>query len=238
MTPEAIAEALKREMLNGRIPAGAELRQEALAERFGVSRIPIRDALRSLAAEGLALIVPGRGATVIRLSAAEIEEVFDLRIMLECDCIERVAAAADEQAIKLIDRVRAKAELDAGTPEWSEGDWSFHQAMYEHAARPRQLELIRGLRQTCRLGAAGYEALPEARTRWLSDHTDIVEYLRSRDARGASAALRKHLEAARDHLLARITSCPPSSPPLDLPQQIGGSTPTEMNPGRPAQTKR
>lgn len=210
VTPDAIAEALKRDMMTGRIPAGAELRQEALAERFGVSRIPIRDALRSLAAEGLAVIVPGRGATVIRLSAAEIEEVFDLRIMLECDCIERVAAVIDERAIEIIDRFRAKAELDAGTPDWSDGDWAFHEAMYECAARPRQLELIRALRQTCRLGAAGYEALPEARTRWLSDHGDIVGYLRSRDARGASAALRKHLEGARDHLFARLTPTAPA----------------------------
>src|SRR5438552_13920080 len=84
LSPEAIAEELKREMLSGRIPAGAELRQTALAERFAVSRIPIRDALRSLAAQGLAVIEPGRGATVIRLSAPQIEEVFDLRIMLEC----------------------------------------------------------------------------------------------------------------------------------------------------------
>jgi DNA-binding GntR family transcriptional regulator len=210
LSPEAIAEELKREMLSGRIPGGAELRQEALAERFAVSRIPIRDALRSLAAQGLAVIEPGRGATVIRLSAAEIEEMFDLRILLECDCIKRAAAAIDEGAIAHIDRVRAKAELDAGTPEWSDGDWLFHQAMYKHASRPRQLELIRGLRQTCRLGAAGYEALPEARGRWLADHSDIVACLRSRDARGAAAVLRKHLEGARDHLMARLTSAAPA----------------------------
>ena len=206
VTPDAIAEELKRDILSGRIPAGAELRQEALAERFGVSRIPIRDALRSLAAEGLAVIVPGRGATVLRLSAAEIEEVFDLRIMLECDCLERAAAVIDERAINLIERVRAKAELDAGTPDWADGDWSFHETIYRHAARPRQLELIRALRQTCRLGAAGYQALPEASSRWLSDHTDIVRRLGARDARGASGALRKHLEGARDHLVARIKS--------------------------------
>ena len=129
--------------------------------------------------------------------------------MLECDCIERVAASLDERAINLIDRVRAKAELDAGTPEWSDGDSSFHETMYQYAGRPRQLELIRALRQTCRLGAAGYDALPEARSRWLSDHTEIVRCLRSRDARGASAALRKHLEGARDHLVARLTSSRP-----------------------------
>lgn len=204
--PEAIAQELKREMLAGQIPPGAELRQEALAERFGVSRIPIRDALRSLAAEGFAVILPGRGATVIRLSAAEVEEVFDMRIMLECDCIERAAAAVDERAITLIERARAKAELDAGTPEWSDGDWSFHETIYKCAARPRQLELIRALRQTCRLGAAGYEALPEARSRWLADHTDIVRHLRSRNARGASVALREHLEGARDHLVAHLLS--------------------------------
>jgi DNA-binding GntR family transcriptional regulator len=204
VTPEAIVETLKRDMLSGHIPCGSELKQEALAERFGVSRIPIRDALRSLAAEGLAMIVPGRGATVIQLSPTELEEIFSLRIMLECDCLERAVASVDREVVAMIDRIRAKAELDAGTPDWSAGDWSFHEAIYRQAARPRQLELIRSLRQTCRVTAAGYETLPRARKRWLSEHSDIVRKLKSRDAAGASAALRKHLEGARDHLLSRL----------------------------------
>lgn len=204
ITPKLIAEALRQDIFAGRIPPRSDLRQVAIADRFAVSRIPVRDALQLLAAEGLAVIVPGRGATVVSLSAAEIEEVFDLRIMLECDSLERAASKIDDRALRLIDVARQKADLDSDTPGWSDGDWSFHEAIYSLAGRPRQVEIIRSLRQTCRVAAAGYETLPESRQRWLTDHAEIVRHLRQGDARSASSAVRDHLEASRDHLLSRL----------------------------------
>lgn len=210
VTPETIAESLKQDILAGRIPARAELRQAAIADRFGVSRIPVRDALRSLASEGLAVIVPGRGATVISLTAEEIEEIFDMRMMLECDCLERAAAAIDEEALQRIERVRRKSHVDANTPSWSDSDWAFHLAIYELSGRQRQIAIIKSLRQTCRVAAAGYDTLPEANSRWLADHKEIVDLLGSGSVMLASAALRAHLEGARNSLVARLSSSGPA----------------------------
>src|SRR5262245_20367755 len=80
MTPDMIAAALRSELMMGTLRPGAELSQVVLAERFGVSRIPIRDALRILAGEGLVEIEANRGARAIALTPGEVREIYDLRV--------------------------------------------------------------------------------------------------------------------------------------------------------------
>src|SRR5678815_5398232 len=88
-TPDLIAESLREEILRGVLAPGQALRQEELAERFGVSRLPVRDALLRLEAQGLVHVYPNRGAFVISLSADEVSEIYEMRILLEGDIIER-----------------------------------------------------------------------------------------------------------------------------------------------------
>src|SRR3982750_1889647 len=82
-TPDLIAESLRDEILRGEIPAGQPLRQEELAERFGVSRLPVRDALLRLEAQGLVHVFPNRGAFVISLSAGEVRGGYWMRVFPE-----------------------------------------------------------------------------------------------------------------------------------------------------------
>src|SRR6187401_3158712 len=79
----AIVDQLRQSILDGTYPAGSQLRQDALGEAYGVSRIPVREALFQLEAEGLVRIVPQKGAIVSELSFDEINDVFDLRLILE-----------------------------------------------------------------------------------------------------------------------------------------------------------
>src|SRR5215208_4995895 len=88
-TPDLIADSLREEILRGAIPPGQPLRQEELADRFGVSRLPVRDALLRLEAQGLVEVFPNRGAFVVSLSADEVREIYDLRILLEGDAVEQ-----------------------------------------------------------------------------------------------------------------------------------------------------
>src|SRR5690242_1323170 len=79
----AVAEKLREKIVQGDIQEGEQLRQDAIAQEFAVSRIPVREALRQLEAEGLITIVPHRGAVVSLLSCDEIEELFEIRAILE-----------------------------------------------------------------------------------------------------------------------------------------------------------
>src|SRR5258706_12464580 len=84
----AVADKLREEIIRGHIPEGAQLRQDAIALQYRVSRIPVREALRQLDAEGLVTIVPNRGAVVPVLSPTDIEELFTIRALLEPEILK------------------------------------------------------------------------------------------------------------------------------------------------------
>jgi DNA-binding GntR family transcriptional regulator len=204
--PETIAAALRADILSGKTKPGTLLRQEDLAAQFAMSRIPVRDALRLLEAEGLVTIATNRGAQVTQLSRDEVAEIYHLRILLECNCLGVAMAQISEAQLDRIDRIRQRAEIDAATPEWNDGDWSFHEALYHPSGHGRQIEMIKGLRTTSDLYAAAHEALPKERKRWLADHRAIVAACRAGRTADAVAALTAHLSAARDFVLSRMAA--------------------------------
>ena len=203
-TPDVIAETLREEILRGSVAPGQALRQEELAERFGVSRLPVRDALLRLEAQGLVHVYPNRGAFVISLSADEVAEIFEMRILLEGDIIERAVPRMTAEHWRRIDAAHAEATRTAGGPEWIEGDWRFHRTLYEAAERPRQLATIENLRSTVARYSAGHDALPARTPEWLADHDAILEACRARAAVAAKQRLVQHLKRALAHVLATL----------------------------------
>jgi DNA-binding GntR family transcriptional regulator len=202
--PETIAAALRADILTGATKPGTLLRQEDLAARFAMSRIPVRDALRLLEAEGLVTIATNRGAQVSRLSRNEVAEIYHLRSLLECNCLGLAIPRMSETDLDRIERIRQRAEIDAATPEWNAGDWSFHEALYRPSGHDRQIEMIKGLRTASDLYAVAHRALPKERKRWLADHRAIVAACRRGRTADAVAALSSHLAAARDFVLEQM----------------------------------
>jgi DNA-binding GntR family transcriptional regulator len=204
MTADRITQTLRQEILAGQIAPGALLGQVDLAQRFGASRIPIRDALQRLAAERLVQIVPNRGARVIRLSAPELAEVYALRVLLEVDCLCQSIQNATPEAMAEVDHALQLSNLQAGRAGWQAGDWAFHQTLYAAAGRPRQIALIAELRQTCALHLAHYDQLRTETARWLEDHRALAAAYRAKVRASAGKILTRHLSAARDHLLGQM----------------------------------
>jgi DNA-binding GntR family transcriptional regulator len=204
MSTDPITDTLRHEILSGLLAPGALLGQVDLAQRFGTSRIPIRDTLQRLAAERLVQIVPNRGARVIRLAASELAEVYALRILLECDCLTQAIQNATAEAMSEVEHALQLSNLQAGRVGWQAGDWVFHQALYAAANRPRQIALICELRQTCALHLAHYDQLTTQTARWLADHLDLVTAYRAKDVAAATLILTRHITTARDHLLKQV----------------------------------
>src|SRR5436309_8197608 len=122
-------EALRERILRGDYPEGEPLRQDALADELGVSRIPVREALRQLEAEGLVTFNPHRGAVVSSLSIDEIAELFELRAEIECDLIRRaIPNMTKEQLDRATDVLdEFEAALQAGeAARWGPLNWHFH----------------------------------------------------------------------------------------------------------------
>ncbi len=202
--PDTIAAALRTEILSGEAKPGTLLRQEEIAARFAMSRIPVRDALRLLEAEGLVTIATNRGAQVTRLSRDEVAEIYHLRVLLEGDCLALAIAHMSVVDLARIERLRQRAEIDAATADWNDGDWAFHEALYRPSGHARQIETIRSLRTTSDLYASAHRALPKQRKRWLADHRSIVAACHAKRTAEAVAALTAHLLAARDFVLEQM----------------------------------
>jgi len=143
-SPDAIASALRSSISDGTFAPGDRLVQEELAERFGVSRIPLREAMRTLAGEGLLTTQPGGGTFVTSLNLDEIDEIYDLRRLIEPSFAEHVIERISRAEIRKLDElVQAMDDVDAvGTDQWSRTNFEFHLAMYRIAALPLRFETL------------------------------------------------------------------------------------------------
>ena len=206
MADDTIVDALRSEILSGALQPGSELHQAGIAERFGASRIPVRDALASLAGERLVIIRPNRGAWVVSLSPREIGEVFELRTMLECNCVRAAVAATSPEQVDHVQHQLRRSSLEAGRAGWSDGDRAFHEALYQPAEKPRHIRLIGELRNLCRVHVKGFDTLKTHIPRWLEDHEAIADEFAAGHAAACEKALRRHLSATRDVLLAAMSA--------------------------------
>jgi DNA-binding GntR family transcriptional regulator len=192
-------DALRERILHGHYPEGEPLRQDALAEELGVSRIPVREALRQLEAEGLVTFNPHRGAVVSTLSLSEIEELFELRALIELDLFRRAVPR-----IATEDVTRAKEILDAyetalrngDVSAWGEMNWQFHSTLFAPADRPFTLSVAQKLHQQCDRYLRMQLALTHGELRANEEHRAILAAVRKKDTRRASDLLREHILGA------------------------------------------
>jgi DNA-binding GntR family transcriptional regulator len=204
---ESIADQLRDEILDGRLAAGSRLLETELAERFGVSRGPIRDALNDLARQGLAEDLPRRGTFVSSLSERDLDEVYVLRRAIEEAAVRLAIARAPDEAIAdmyecLVEAEEAYRRKDL--PAAWEADMAFHRTYCRMSGNGRLLALFEGLAsQTVllmRTALATHASL--AWTPPVELHRRIAEAIAARDADEAVAAVGRHYQYTQDRLLA------------------------------------
>ena len=139
--PSAVADKLRDRIIRGEIAEGTQLRQDAIATQYQVSRVPVREALRQLEAEGLITIVPNRGAVVPALSPDDIEELFSIRSLLEPEVLKRSIPHLTEedfsQAEAILKTFVNELRRDDHVSSWGRLNWQFHSTLYSKANQPR-----------------------------------------------------------------------------------------------------
>jgi len=204
----AVVERLREQILNGELHEGQQLRQDAIAAEFQISRIPVREALSHLAAEGLITIVANRGAVVSSLAPEEIEQLFETRAVLECYMLRcAIPNFTDddfEKAEAILKSYEESLEHDSEIKNWGAWNWSFHSTLYAPANKPTTLALIKKLNTNC----DRYTRLHLVFTRSLHQagqaHRELLKACRSRNPDIASAALWKHITDAGAYLKESI----------------------------------
>jgi DNA-binding GntR family transcriptional regulator len=199
----ACADALRQRILQGQLPAGSALRQDALALEFGDSRIPLREALVQLEAEGLVKIVPHRGAIVSELSVEDIDEIFELRLRLEPYLLRRSAPHLTPEDYAELRQLLAdyrEALREERVTRWGELNASFHLILYRRADRQRTTAIVAGLLQDGDRLTRMQLAFTRDFERANSDHALLIELCASGKVREASALLTRHIENVRRSL--------------------------------------
>jgi DNA-binding GntR family transcriptional regulator len=192
---DQVAEVLREKILSGELPAGQYIRQEAIAQELGVSRLPVREALVLLESQGLVQTEKYKGTFVASLSMREIEEIYALRGLLETFLLRRAFPNLDEQIFEQAEQIIERSKKAKNLAEWAELNWQFHTTLYE----PAHLDLTLKTLEQVLIRADRYLRLQRtlsAKLRASSDeqHAHIIELLRAGKCEDAIRAMGEHIE--------------------------------------------
>jgi len=198
-TVDALAEAIREQILEGALPPRTALRESEISRTFGVSRHTVRTALQALGHEGLVHHAPSRSAWVRELTAEDVADVYRLRILLEVEAARTVAGRSDAlgPAREALDALRAT------TAPWGsvrDADLTFHQAIVDAVGSPRITRTFASLMTELRLAFRQLRPELEDHDLIVRQHADILDALERGGARGAESAVRAHLAEARDRV--------------------------------------
>jgi DNA-binding GntR family transcriptional regulator len=202
---ERATEALRAAILAGVLPPGQRVNQEEWAQRAGVSAIPVREALRALAGEGLVTYRPRRGYVVTELSLAELEEVYALRRMLETEALRRgvpLARPADVAALVAAADACVRAAEAGDAAQQLRANRAFHDILHGLSGSRQLQRLIDLLWDSTEAYRALYYALPGESAEADRAHRELVDAVCARDAARAVEAQDAHRERALVRLRA------------------------------------
>ena len=193
----AVADKLREMIIRGEMQEGEQLRQDAIAVDFQVSRIPVREALRQLEAEGLIKIVAHRGAVVSSLSAEEIEELFTIRALLECQVLKlsipNLTEADFQKAEQILDAYEKALWMKGEVGSWGRLNWQFHSTLYSGANRPYFMSIIQLLNNNGDRYTRLQLYLTQAFERAKKEHRELLDLCRERDVASAVELLERHI---------------------------------------------
>jgi len=205
-TSGAVTRLLRQSLDQGRWASGEPLRQEEIAAELGVSRVPVREALFQLQAEGLLRMVPNKGMYVRSLSAGDLGELFRLRSLIECDVLAQAVPLHTADSINRLETIQAALDKARAVADWIAGDREFHEALYAPAQRGESMEVVRRLRfQVDRYYYARMKPSTRAQG-WHEEHHALIRAVRRRDAKAAVKLLQGHLEETGRSALAALPS--------------------------------
>ncbi|CUB00976.1 GntR family transcriptional regulator [Pannonibacter indicus] len=209
---QAAYRRLLEDIRDGGLAPGMRLRETELAERLGISRTPVREAIRQLEADGLVVHLPRQGASIRTLDHAEVVELYEMRAVLEGTAARLAARAAS--SIELAELAALNNELAAAPagPQARELNRQFHRTLFDAARNRFLLKSISALQKTLLILGPSTLSDPERAALAVAEHAAVLAALEVRDGAGAEAAMRAHVEAA---LSARIRSMRGREIPLE-----------------------
>ena len=204
---ERLLNAIRRDIVLGNLAPGVRLRVDELSKRYGISHIPVREALLHLAGERLVVLEPHKGAILRPVTPNFVADIHDTRAAIAGVLVRRATQRITDEELKTLDRLCGQHEIAAATgvaEDMSAANKAFHSFIAQVADNPEASyildqgwELVISLR--FRFGLS-----PDRVKEIVSQHRDIVEAIRSRDPERAMLAVKEHCDSAKEDLLSRM----------------------------------
>lgn len=207
-----IEETLRSAILDGRLPCGTAIRQEALADLFGVSRMPVREALRQLESQGLLQVVQYKGAVVAPLLQDDSLETYALRFLLEAQALRLSLPLLDEEDFQAASKCIDALEVETDYGKIGTLNRLFHQALYGKAPNKKLLTLVKaGLVEEERFLRFNLEQMGLG-TLCQDDHRALLRHAHARDIEGCIHELELHLQRGVNAIIRYLESQKPKQP--------------------------
>lgn len=200
-----VADAIRQKILVGEYEANAQLRQEHLATEFGVSRIPVREALHQLHSEGFVTLVSHKGAVVSSISLDEILELYELRARIETWLLAlAIPRMSDEDLALARERARLHQEQGKAGEYSNQLNWNFHAALYAPSGRKATIELVGRIYQQLERYTRMMVSLTEIQVQSDRDHWQLIELCEAKDTLRAVSLLEMHIITSGKFLVDRL----------------------------------
>lgn len=204
---EVVFEALREAIINGSLRPGERMMEIQLAEQLGVSRTPVREAIRKLELEGFVVMIPRKGAYVAGISLKDIADVFEVRAALEALAAglaaERITAEELEELERMLVR-KAECIESNNLEELIEVDTLFHEAMYKASRNEKLKQIIHNLREQIQRFRSTSLSTPGRMKEALEEHKKIVEAISERNVVLAQELAQEHIENAENSMLEAL----------------------------------
>ena len=204
---DVVFNTLRHAILKGELEPGERLMEIALAQKLGVSRTPIREAIRKLELEGLVVMVPRKGAEVADITEKDLRDVLEVRTALEELSIELAMKNMNDDDYK---QLREANELFAKDSEGddlikiAEADVAFHEIIYMATGNKRLIQMINNLREQMYRYRLEYIKDKSTHARLVEEHNKIIDSMKKNDITAAKAAIKLHVENQEENILKSI----------------------------------
>lgn len=204
---DVVFNTLRQAILKGELKPGERLMEIALAERLGVSRTPIREAMRKLEQEGLVVMIPRRGAQVASITEKDLNDVLEVRIALENMAVEKACSRMTEDSIGklwLAAKTFERTMKDGDLVKLAEADESFHDIIYQASDNYRLVQTLNNFKEQLYRYRVEYLKEEETRNQLVKEHEKLYRAIKERDIQEAKEVAFCHIENQRQAILRSI----------------------------------
>ena len=204
---DVVFNTLRKAILKGELKPGERLMEIALAERLGVSRTPVREAMRKLELEGLVVMIPRRGAQVANITEKDLNDVLEVRMALENLSIENACARMTEEQLDELWKAARNFEdtmAEGNLVRLAEADVAFHEIIYKASDNKRLIQVLNNMREQIYRYRVEYLKEGETRDLLVKEHEELTRAIKERDVERAKQLSFQHIENQRMAIMRSI----------------------------------